>query len=207
MKAINDILLDVGQLTCLLGGKSSGKSLVIKRLLDDCNHPIIVMNMRLHSGNYLEGLKSALGSKSNIRNLLFCRFEEDLSDSEREAETIILMRKFFTSCAACVTMRSLFGVIEDFYKNCVTLILDEADAAFTVTEDTTAAELREMKELLGLLKVLTKEFGMVQYSNKHSLLFTLSTLFFCVFIFCFTYIIYYSKVQRTLTVSKCSTVF
>jgi hypothetical protein len=196
MKAINDILLDEGQFTCLLGGKSSGKSLVIKGLLDDCNHPIIVMNMRLHSGKILEGLKSALGSKSNLRNLLFFRYEEDLTDPEREAEKIIMMmRKFFTACAACVTLRSLFGVIEDLCKNCVTLVLDEADAAFTVTEDTTAAELKEMKELLGLLKILTKESGMVQYSNKHSILFTLYTSIFFIF-----YFLFYVCYSRTVTI-------
>ena len=75
-------------------------------------------------------------------------------------------------------MREFFEEIENFYKNRVTLILDEADAAFTVTDDTTAAELKELKELLGLLKILTKETGMVQYSNKHSLLLILHSFLF-----------------------------
>ena len=65
-------------------------------------------------------------------------------------------------------MREFFEEVEDFYKNRVTLILDEADAAFTVADDTTATELKEMKELLGLLKILTKKSGILQHSGKYS---------------------------------------
>lgn len=188
---INDILLDDGQFTCLLGGRSSGKSLVIKRLLDDNDYPMIFMTMRLDSGNILQGLKSVLRSKTNLRNLVYF-LDEDLSNPERKAETIIMLRKFYTSCVACTTMGSFLGEIEDFYKGCVTLILDEADAAFTITEYTTAAELKEMKELLGLLKILTKETRMVQYINKHLLLFMI--YFFLSFFFIIRILFQISKI-------------
>lgn len=93
MKAINDILLDKGQFTCLLGGKNSGKSLVVKRLLDETYQPVIIMNMRVHSGKILDGLKSALGSKAVIRDLLFLHNEEDPTP-EREAETFTKLKIF-----------------------------------------------------------------------------------------------------------------
>jgi ABC-type Na+ transport system ATPase subunit NatA len=69
--AIQDITADSGQFVCLLGGKSTGKSLVIRyfeRLnLKGCNMgTVLVIDLRIEGSDILKGLMAVIDERPEL---------------------------------------------------------------------------------------------------------------------------------------------
>lgn len=148
---------------CILGGKGTGKSYVIYLLLDEHSDAMFVVNMRSCGGKFFEGLQSQLQCDSVLTRLLQHLTEfSHFRSVEENTEEVVEFGKVIEACKECLTFRSLIEELSKNYSDNMTLVIDDADYAFTITEDTTAKEVKEMKDNLALFSALTKDSRMVR---------------------------------------------
>ena len=162
-----------GCFACLLGGKSTGKSLVLGELSRNnmMNRKVIYIDMREYSG-ITQGLVDVL-SKSKIAQF------QNLS--KEFVKNVLAIAKLKVSDLVEIDVRALLGIllkdsdpntalktlIDDIVcgcpNECITLVLDEANLPLTINDRTSEAKIEEVKATLSLFTTLTKQQKKVNY--------------------------------------------
>jgi hypothetical protein len=162
--AVQDIIARRGEFFCLLGGKSTGKSLVIQHLeklcLEGCNIGIVfVVNQRIEGSNILKGLMTFPGTYLRLQKELdvavqIGRHAATVFAKEEEHDAL---SKFIMALIDNTKMEQPLQVlIEELLKRVegsLTLIIDEANIAFTITENTNE---EKVEALVGILATFTQ---------------------------------------------------
>lgn len=122
--AIQEIVSSEGKFVCLLGGKNTGKSLLIENM-EQRSDKILLVNLREEGNDILKGLYAFLGETEgyNVQEHLVCL----LNDMNRRVGAK------------------------------VTVIIDHAYLAFTISPDTKVEDTMALRNALALFTMLTKE--------------------------------------------------
>jgi len=170
---LDDIARKRGNFACLLGGKSTGKSLVLGELSRNnmMNRKVIYIDMREYSG-ITQGLVDVL-SKSNIvqfqnlskefvKNVLaIAKLKvSDLVEIDVRALLDILLKDSDPNTA----LKTLIGdIVRGCPNECITLVLDEANLPLTISNDTPISDIMQVGATLSLFTTLTKQQKKVNY--------------------------------------------
>ena len=156
------------QFLCLLGGKSTGKTLVIRNFEKTRMGTVFVVNLRRHS-DIFEGLLRVL--EERVTRVDFLNTEgtikivgelgaiaAEIAGEKKEYERLV---KFFKAISSNENAtRSLEALIEELVKKSgdkITLIIDEANIAFTIKPGTKPEKIEAARDALELFTFLTKE--------------------------------------------------
>lgn len=168
LRGLDDIACTPGNFACLLGGKSTGKSLVLtnfsKRKID--NRIIFYIDLRKYPGGIVQGLVDVL-SQSNteiLKNIakkalqVFAPiFSINLTDDLKlngKAIWDILLKDENQDTA----LKTLLETIISFCPfDIITLVLDEANLPLTINDRTSEAKIEQVKTTLSLFTTLTKQ--------------------------------------------------
>ena len=168
LRGLDDATRKRGNFVCLLGGKSTGKSLVLGEFSREerKSRKVIYVDMREYSGITL-GLVNVL-SKSGI-----IRFQELAKAFVKKAMGIAKFKVIdqveidFNSLLGIIlkdnndpnnTLKNLINDIISAYPNeVITLVLDEANLPLTIKDKTSEAKIDQVKETLSLFTTLTKQ--------------------------------------------------
>ena len=155
-----------GKLSCVLGGKNTGKSLVLKEMEKRFQEKVLLINLRGKS-DILSGVIEELRvrklryrpNQSNdaivtvIGRVLYGAVAGKLKD-------IVSLSDYQTFFDAIMkkpdALASVLDEIASGYGG-ITLIIDEANIALTIKEHTTPAEIKATREALAVFTKLTKE--------------------------------------------------
>ena len=164
---LESIVSSEGKFVCLLAGKSTGKSLILRNLEQDHMEKVFVVNLRLHGPDILEGLRNVLQERKSY-----------FSKSVEKTKGVVVPAVGAAMPSVGAAMPLVSKVIEELLKdddpatktlsvlvnglikglgNNVTLIIDEANIAFTITDITENADIKSTKAALELFTFLTKE--------------------------------------------------
>ena len=164
---------DEGSFVCLLGGKSTGKSLVLTRLENVTDAKVLKVNLRKTS-NILIGLVTALhdrqrrGIGQKLMNL-FASVFVDFASYYMKMSTKVLKEEFIKDEFDLTAYKKILMQEQDPAAlpnlidklvgklGAITLVIDEANLALTISESTSAANVEATKEALALFTALTKE--------------------------------------------------
>jgi len=157
-----------GRFVCLLGGKSTGKSLVLtnfSKQQEGKNRMVFYIDMRKYPG-IVQGLVDVL-SRSNIeifKNIAKKAFQAIATISNvKLTDNLILNGKTILDIllkdgnqdSALATL--LENVISDYTYDNITLVLDEANLPLTINDRTSEAKIEQVKNTLSLFTTLTKQ--------------------------------------------------
>jgi len=157
-----------GRFVCLLGGKSTGKSLVLtnfSKQQEGKNRMVFYIDMRIYPG-IVQGLVDVL-SRSNIeifKNIAKKAFQAIATISNvKLTDNLILNGKTILDInlkdgnqdSALATL--LENVICDYTYDNITLVLDEANLPLTINDQTSEAKIEQVKNTLSLFTTLTKQ--------------------------------------------------
>ena len=167
MSCLHNIVTSKGRFVCLLAGKSTGKSLVLKKLQDKSPGKVFVVNLRLNP-NILTGLVSTLRDRQQwdmqekAKEILVRVVTSFAMRSNPLASNMIKpdeVQRFLDIAYARPDSEALPALINDLVKGLgeITLVIDEANIAFTILSTTPYSEIKAVKEALGLFTTLTKE--------------------------------------------------
>ena len=157
---LNRIIGTEGNFVCLLGGKSTGKSLVLRHFEKKNLTNVFIVNLRgTEKGDILKELLRVLtkrksyytglvdqAKKKAVLALILVGYSEILADFE----------KILGNEEAVESLPSLITELVK-HRGKVTLIIDEANIAFTITDDTTPEKIENLKAALALFTQLTKQ--------------------------------------------------
>ena len=164
---LNRIIGTKGNFVCLLGGKSTGKSLVLRHFEKKNLTNVFVVDLRgTEKGDILKELLRVLTMRKS--------YYTDLVNRSKSILTLIFVGLFYTNGPGSYSeiladfekilgnekaVESLPSLITELVKHRgkVTLIIDEANIAFTITDDTTPEKIENVKAALALFTLLTKE--------------------------------------------------
>lgn len=169
-EALGEAIQDRGNFVCLLGGKSTGKTLLIKNMEKLNMNNVFRVNLRLEGKNILNGLTTVFEERRKYylnlnkqKNLklgvamgLFTRIF--YRPSSLEFNTI----KDFTDALLDISvakqpLKIVIGELLKSVKGNVTIIIDEANLAFDITSATSQEDIANKVEALALFTSLTKE--------------------------------------------------
>ena len=179
-----------GKFSCVLGGKNTGKSLVLKEMEKRFQDKVLLINLRGKS-DILSGVIEELRvrklryrpNQSNdaivtvIGRVLYGAVAGKLKD-------IVSLSDYQTFFDAIMKRPdALASVLDDIASGYggITLIIDEANIALTIKEHTTPAEIKATREALAVFTKLTKE----QRQASHFSNAIFCTVFFKNFIYFF----------------------
>ena len=157
--AIQTILLDKGKFVCVLGGKSTGKTLVIKDMEKLNMGNVFVVDLRLKGSNIWKGLVGVILEREKFYQDVEEKGSAVTSNSDRarafEELHAILKDRIFEGSVE----QPLKVVINELLKHVdgvVTVIIDEANLAFAIRPGTTEEDVKAQRELLSFFTSLTK---------------------------------------------------
>jgi KaiC/GvpD/RAD55 family RecA-like ATPase len=154
---LDKIIGTKGTFVCLLGGKSTGKSLVLRHFEKKNLTNVFVVDLReTEKGDILKELLRVLTNRKS--------FYIDLVNKSKSILTLIFLGLFYRNGPESYSeifadfekilgneeaVESLPSLITELVKHRgkVTLIIDEANIAFTITDDTTSAALALFTQL------------------------------------------------------------
>ena len=168
-RAILNIFSGVGNFVCLLGGKSTGKSLVIRDLEKLNMSSVFVVDLRVKGSNILNALLAVLQErkkyyldmkeKQNVKTVI--TFARALATSIQKGEEFnraaSTIQAILDNVDATQSLEALINELVKSAKCGITLVIDESNIAFTITPDTEKSEIKAMKEALALITSLTKQ--------------------------------------------------
>jgi hypothetical protein len=177
-RGIQNIIADRGKFVCLLGGKSTGKSLVLRYLeklsLEDCSMgTVLVVNLRREGSDILTGLIAVLEERRKFYIDLKSQAKLNVLISVADfAATFFARDKEFEAFAKILMaikdnnnfkqpLKVLIDELLTRVDGTVTLVIDEANMAFATTPDTEEREIKALKGILATFTQLTKESGKV----------------------------------------------
>ena len=169
-RALKDIFIEKGEFVCVLGGKNTGKSLVMKEM-ERLKKKVFVVDLRRNSnilGSLVEKLwERRLRYKPTAFNNAIIKFLAELvfKWTDGKVEDIVSRGDYQMVFDALIQKpAALASVLEDIsigYRG-VTLIVDEANIALTIKDSTTAAEIKATTEAtMATFTRLTKQTNTV----------------------------------------------
>ena len=173
---LNDIISKRGgKFVCELGGKDTGKSLVLKEIEKENLTKVFIVDLREHGPDILKGLKAVLvmrkGRLEEFAKQLGANVATEATGLAAGFATKVtridfvsiakVIEEILKTDEATQTLQSLIKTLVESLGPGVTLIIDEANLAFTITEDTTKEEIAALKLALALLTKLTKQDNQV----------------------------------------------
>ena len=172
--AIQSIHSDVGKFVCVLGGKSTGKSLVIKNVEKLNMNNVFVVDLRLKGSDILKGLVSVIMERRrfyednmeqkgavNIKAAIGSTVADQYNLAKEFENVLKVVNAIIDKDSVEQPLEVLINeLVKRVYGN-VTLIIDEANLAFMITPDTKVEDIKAMKHSLALFTSLTKAQGKV----------------------------------------------
>lgn len=155
-----------GTFTCLLGGKSTGKSFVLYDMEKYNLNKMFIVDLRKKS-NILQGLLDVLQERKDpeIIKRITMFIAETLSmtiDAATEKFGIKtnlyeFLKFFYQETEKGSTLEKLISHLLDKIPDVITIVIDEANIAFTLSGDKDEKKIVETKEALALFTRLTKQ--------------------------------------------------
>ena len=174
---LHNVVMRKGRFVCLLAGKSTGKSLVLKKLQEGSPDKVFVVNLRLNP-NILTGLVKTLRDRQQWdmqekAKEILVRVVTSFAMQSNPLVSLVVkpdeVQKYFNVPHARPDSEALPALINDLVSGLgeVTLVIDEANIAFTILSTTPYSEIKAVKEALGLFTTLTKEQKKVSDQSNH----------------------------------------
>jgi len=158
---LNEIVSDNGIFACLLGGKSTGKTFLLKQLKDNKDHRVIFVDLRENS-DLFDALVTALElvDRPSLMILLQKHILSNIDITPQIKNVKVKASTLFESISPAVKtsylLKLLTHVIDEFKGISMSIVIDEADVAFKIDQNTTAEEIKRSKEVLSLFVSLTR---------------------------------------------------
>ena len=151
-RVLKDIVNEEGIFACVLGGKNTGKSFVMEEM-ERLEKKVFLVDLRRNSD-----ILSSLVENLKERQLRFKLTDDKVKNIVSQADYLIVD-------AVIKKPAALASVLQDLSTDFggITLIVDEANIALTITDSTTAAKIDATKEALAILTRLTKQKQAVSY--------------------------------------------
>ena len=163
--ALKDIINEEGMFACVLGGKNTGKSFVMEEM-ERLEKKVFLVDLRRNSdilGSLVEKLReSQLRFKFTDLNNAFVKVIAGavLKWTDGKVKDIVSQADYQMVVDALIKKpAALASVLEDLSTGFggITLIVDEANIALTITDSTTEAKIDATREALAILTRLTKQ--------------------------------------------------
>jgi hypothetical protein len=152
--SLREICNEAGKFVCLLGGKSTGKSTLLKKLAKESNGNVLYIDLR-QSGAISTGLNIALAEMPRPKSEIDKIRKEILKAIE------ITVPWFLKDEPEIITIRRIIGAMVKVYGR-ITVIIDEANLAFNINERIAGFDqIKKTSEVLQLLTSLTKQESQV----------------------------------------------
>jgi hypothetical protein len=153
-----------GEFVCLLGGKSTGKSKLLKSLSKGHDGRVFYVDLRKDK-TISKGLLSVLTklpqpeTVGNIINEILKEIEIDVPRSDSTSNVKVTIKGVVDAQKGVSEFYKVRQIIEGVVKilRPITVIIDEANIAFKVNELTTNDEIENTRDVLQLLTALTKQ--------------------------------------------------
>jgi hypothetical protein len=167
--AILSTIAGSGRFVCLLGGKSTGKTLVTRYLEKSSLGNVFVVNLRVEGSDILTGLIEVLKERREYYLDLLSQGDLNVAKAvggllatftakEKQYEAF---SKFLTSITDNINMKQPLKVLINELlarvEGKITIIIDEANMAFGITSGTKQENIDSMKGILATFTQLTKE--------------------------------------------------
>lgn len=146
-----------GTFACLLGGKNTGKSLVLNHLEGDYLNKMFILDLR-GNPNMLQGLLDALkerdppspASKANEAAAAAAVRKCDINFSDFLENLKVNYGKNFT-------LENVINELLNYIGDVITIVIDEANIAFTPIVAPDNEKINETRKLLNFFTQLTKQ--------------------------------------------------
>ena len=169
--SIENIITDKGKFVCLLAGKNTGKSVVLNSIEKRFPEKVYKVNLRIYP-DILRGLLWTLRDrqtktyKPSLTDAISKVIGQFFGDSKMFTD-----KEFIEKLNIALGKRNpdgLQSVITCLMENlgAITLVIDEANIALTITDKTSADKITATKEALALFTSLTKEDKKVTIINS-----------------------------------------
>ena len=177
MNGLNGATEIDGNFVCLLGGKSTGKSLVLKEFAreEKSNNNVIYIDMRSGYPSIVYGFTSVIKKSSNasLQKLAFTVLKTIFSTkaklkdifpntSEIALDFNPLLDLIKEESDPNMVLESLLTGMAGKAKM-ITLVIDEANLPLTIDSDTSETKIEQVKTTLALFTRLTKQERKVSY--------------------------------------------
>ena len=170
LRALDDVTRKKGNFVCLLGGKSTGKSLVLEdfSMQKKTKRTIIYVDMRSDYASITYGFLSVISKgKNTIWKKVYTVLEEFIKNGlasklkvtdQFEVGFNSFLKSVETEPRPNELLESLIEeIIHKLPGEVITLVIDEANLPLTITDCTTAADRKDMIATLALFTKLTKQ--------------------------------------------------
>ena len=175
--ALSEIVEERGEFVCLLAGKNTGKTFILRYMEEKFPTKVFVVDLRKNS-NILEGLIEALRSRQSSQNRFksadrvqaalkmnpTCR---EMIEKDPEFDSIA---KFLTKNPDPKSLQQILVPLSETLGG-ITLVIDEANLALSVREQSSAATIESTRSALALFTALTKaenKLNVILVSSEHS---------------------------------------
>ena len=170
-QGLEDVARKKGNFVCLLGGKSTGKSLVLQKfsMQNKENRKVIYIDMRSDYASITHGFLSVINKEDNDdywKKLILAFLQKSgalkfkLNGSEIDFNAFLGIAKEEKR-----PNEILESLIEEMLREkpteVITLVIDEANSPFTIYDGTNEAKVEEVRTSLKLFTRLTKQKQMV----------------------------------------------
>lgn len=171
--SIDRIIKDEGRFICLLGGKSTGKTLLLNKIATANKKNVFYINLRENS-NISSALLAVLSKQLNIegKNMLIEVLMVVVGmAADRFTNKKVLKESDFTDIArVCMGNQTLTltAVLRMLSEDVTpTLIIDEANIAFTMDDKTSIEDIKVVRDALHLFTSMIKEKKKVRCTNVY----------------------------------------
>lgn len=165
--AIEDIIRMKGGFVCILGGKSTGKSLVLEGIKPRYKEKVFLVDLRV-SSNILSSLINEIRErqlrykstklKDNLLRMVGTFLLRWIPGMTTSADTDFQALFDSITKRQDADLSSILSELTTAFKG-ITLIVDEANIALTITGSTNPAEIKAAKDALAAFTRLTKKLN------------------------------------------------
>lgn len=151
-----------GTFACLLGGKRTGKSLVLHDLSKNHSENLFVVNLRKNP-DVIRGILDVLDERhgprfSDIKRFITsCLTGATATKNGHEIDVSESLRTLYDANKERLSLKELICGLIDNIPGVITIAIDEANIAFTLSNTTDEKKKNEIFRALALFTTLTKE--------------------------------------------------
>ena len=156
-----------GNFACLLGGKSTGKTLVLNEFSthEKGNRKVIYVNLRNGYSSITDGFVEVINKSKNEvwKEILWAFLKKGLQSKVKVSDEVELDFSSFIDVVRTdkepikILKSLLIDMTLRFPHEVITLVVDEANLALTINEDSSKEDIKQVKASLALFTSLTKE--------------------------------------------------
>jgi hypothetical protein len=181
IQGLEDVARKKGNFVCLLGGKNTGKSLVLRKFSEQeevKNRKVIYVNMRTGYVSITYGVLTAI-NKSNYAKLkgIMLAFAQNIISKLKiapEIEFDFIIFQDYVKTTEKSPHELLDNLLEEMMlqlpEEAITLVIDEANIPLTINDKTSEENIPEVKKTLALFTRLTKQLKkvctLIIFNNK-----------------------------------------